>query len=245
MKKDVMIGYPCYDGRAEVEAVQLIMQCAMSPDSPVAQAQMLNGDSLVTRARNKIAFHFLKSKCEYLLFIDSDILFTPADIARLRSHEKRIVGGVYFKKKLPYQAVANRHLGDEDGLMAMGEIGTGFIMIHRSVFEDMITKSPEITYKNESDEQDGQYYDFFQVGVHDGRYLSEDYFFCTMAAQLGIKSYLDPNTLVRHVGRAIYPFKDEDLLDGALDLIENWHPEMELDVVRFNKLKTAIERKLV
>jgi hypothetical protein len=223
VKKDVLIGFPCYDNKAEVAILQEVIHAIMDPNCPVGSVQYYNGDSLIPRGRNKIAKMFLDSPYNYLMFIDSDIIFAREQIARLRSHDKGIVGGVYLKKKLPYEPVCNAFLGEEGPLAIMREIGTGFMMIRRDVFAGIQSMFPEHDYKADDDEpkEGHRYHDWFRVGVENGRYLSEDWFFCQNAAKLGYKTYQDQSILVEHVGRMTYPTKDGALVSGIVSLLEN------------------------
>lgn len=244
MTKDVVIGYPCYDGRAEIQAMQVNMQCLYAQDTPVASIQYLNGDSLVTRARNKVVHKFLhNTKFEYLLFIDSDIIYQPSDIVKLRANNKPICGGIYFKKKLPYSPVCNRSIEQDGKLHKMMETGTGFLMIHREVFETIAKAEPEHHYKNEGDEEAGTYYDYFRVGVVEERYLSEDYYFCHLARKYGYDIWLDTSIYVKHMGRATYPFKDYDLLNGASHLLQSYSTDAELDEKIVDKMQKAIDHQ--
>lgn len=240
MKKDTLLGYPCYDGRAEVEAMQVNMFCLHSPDNPIGGIQYLNGDSLVTRARNKVVKKFLDSEFKYLFFVDSDIVYQPSDILAIRKSNKPICGGIYFKKKLPYSPVCNRSLGQEGKYHKMMETGTGFLMIHRQVFETLMKEEPEHFYKNEADEEKGDYYDFFRVGVVDGRYLSEDYYFCHLARKFGYDIWLDTSVYVKHIGKASYPFKDEDLLNGATHLLASYDTSVPLEEKILDRMQKAI-----
>jgi hypothetical protein len=232
MNKDVMIGFPVYAGNLQPETMKQVLNAQSDPDCCVGSVAVLQGDSLVTRARNKIVKEFLASKMEYLVFVDSDIIFNAKQLNKLRKHQKGIVGGVYLKKKLPYSPVANGFVRRcDDGLMVMREIGTGFMMVHRSVFEAMIDKF-DLVYRPDSDEDEGNYYDFFKVGKFegenvnsDGRYLSEDYYFCIMARELGYEIFYDPNILVGHAGHAVFPFPDNDLIISVVNLLEQWNPE--------------------
>jgi hypothetical protein len=241
MKKDVIIGLPVYDGRIGMKTYNEVLAASADPECCVAGNIQLVGDSLVTRARNKIVKRFLETDYEYLMFVDSDIEFSRRQIDALRSHGKKLIGGVYLKKKLPYSPVCNRFLGQEDGLNKMAEMGTGFLMIHRSVFEAIREKTPEHVYKPEGDEEKGDYYDYFRVGVVEGRYLSEDYYFCYLARQAGFDVWMDGNILVTHVGHAAYPFNDKDLIEGATELIANYDLGIEMDMVMIEKLKQAIK----
>ena len=57
-------------------------------------------DPSVERARNVLTANFLASDCTHLLFIDSDIAFTPRDVMRIVSHDEDVVGGIYPLKTM-------------------------------------------------------------------------------------------------------------------------------------------------
>ena len=251
--KDVLIGLPIYDNRIECDILQECLEAKDDPNCVVKGVQYYNGDSLIPRGRNKIAKMFLETDCKYLMFIDSDIRFQRWMINRLRVHDKGIVGGVYLKKKLPYEPVMNAVLGEEDGLAIMREIGTGFMMIRRDVLGAFRSMWPEHDYVNDDDEQKGIYHDWFKTGVYrgkeddkskPGRYLSEDYYFCQEAAQLGYKTYLDRNILTQHVGKINYPTKDDNLLEGASVLLERMRPDADLDIAIFERLERAAQGQI-
>jgi hypothetical protein len=250
--KDVLVGFPCYDNRSEVDIMQELYAAVNDPECVVQGIQFYNGDSLIPRGRNKIAKMFLETDAKYLMFIDSDIKFQRWMVNRLRSHDKGIVGGVYLKKTLPYQPVMNAYLGEEGDLAIMREIGTGFMMIRRDVFGAFRAMWPENDYINDDDEQKGVYHDWFKTGVfrakgasakEPGRYLSEDYFFCQEAAQLGYKTYLDRSILTQHVGKMTYPTSDEALIKGATVLMERMRPEVELDGKLFDDVIAAASKQ--
>lgn len=243
MNKDTYIGFPVYDGKVGIQTLQEVLFSQQDKRTPTRGVIYLVGDSLVTRARNKTVKKFLETDGEYLLFIDSDIIFRQEDIIRLRSHGKMVAGGVYLKKKLPYSPVCNRLLGNEDGLHKMAEIGTGFMMIHRSVFDAIKAKYPEHVYKNEGDEESGEYYDYFRVGVVEGRYLSEDYYFCWLARQCGYDVFLDPEILVKHEGKATYPFDDTELLQGATELLRGYSKDIPLDKAILDNMSDVVGKQ--
>lgn len=240
MKKNVLIGYPCYDHKCEAHAMMNIMTCIYNKNSPVKNVQMLNGDSLVSRARNKIASLFLhKHKdCDWLLFIDNDIIFNPKDINRLVSHGKKIIGGTYFKKKIPYSVVANnigKHLGD--GVYECQEVGTGFMLIHRDVFNEIIETHPELKYSPDSDEEQMTYYDFFKVGVYDNRYLSEDYHFLRLTKE---QAHIDTKVQLVHVGRSEYPLPDKNYMEGMAQLMGGYSEDVPMPKDVFDKIEKAV-----
>lgn len=242
VKQDVLIGFPSYDGKTEIGIAQELYLALYDKRVPVRKIHYYNGDSLVTRARNATVAAFLDMEdVDYLMFVDSDIHFHRWQIKRLREHNKDIVGGIYLKKKLPYTPVCNNKIGVDGELSIMREIGTGFMMIRRNVFEEMMKAFPERKYKPYNHERPSEhYYNFFDVGIDEdnGYYLSEDYYFCKLARELGFKVHLDESILVEHSGRMMYPTKDTSLVDGANTLLSSWREDVPMD----DELKQSVKR---
>jgi FkbM family methyltransferase len=197
--------------------VQSILRCIAAQVG--FQIRFNFGDSLVTRARNTLTADFLESDATHLLFIDDDLIFGPDHVRRITSHPVPIVGGLYPKKQDgPTSWVLNTLTNSDpsdrsDGLTRVAYIGTGFLCVERSVFERMIERFPEIEYL--ADESGRREWDFWSVGVcrtHSGqvRYLSEDWFFCERALQMGYQIFADPAVVLKHVGDAIYPLKSQE-----------------------------------
>jgi hypothetical protein len=187
----------------------------------------VNGDSLVTRARNNLAHKFLQTDATHLLFIDSDLEFNNQSLDMLYEHDKPIVCGVYPKKELKLQWVLSQseemRLVEGD-LERVQEAGTGFMLIKREVFEAMRDATPELAYKCDSNKDIR--HDFFRVGVfkeHEqqehARYLSEDWYFCYMARQLGYHTWVDKRVTLSHHGNYVYPATKDELEEA----LEQWN----------------------
>ena len=74
------------------------------------QMYFLFNESLITRARNYCVDEFLRSDAEHLMFIDSDIGFTPQDVIALMSLQAQdekydIIGGPYPKKCISWEKI--------------------------------------------------------------------------------------------------------------------------------------------
>ena len=73
------------------------------------------------------------------MFVDADIQFNANDIVKLINHDKDIVGGIYLQKTLPKMVVNTIDNGKVEGdLIEVGTLGTGFMLVKRRVFEQMI-----------------------------------------------------------------------------------------------------------
>jgi hypothetical protein len=166
------------------------------------------GDSLVSRARNNLTHDFLKSDCDYMLQIDSDIVFTNDQIKRLASHDLPIVGGLYAIKEDNLRWCSNALVEAKvmkNGLLRARETGTGFLIVHRDVFHSIREDHPERVFKCDMDKE--MKFDYWAVGVRDGRYLSEDWWFCKDARDAGYEIFVDTKVRVGHLGITRYPLK--------------------------------------
>jgi len=194
------------------------------------QQGVIAGDSLVPRARNTLATDFLHSyECTGMLCIDSDLKFSPEQVKRICSHRQdAIVAGCYAKKmKGPAQWVLNadpdHQTPDENGLQKIRLAGTGFMYAPRIVLETMAASYPEIAYIPDHKQLEIEY-DFFSVGVYKGkdhpagkpgRYMSEDWFFCQRALDIGISVYADTRVVPWHTGEIDFPLEAATPLDNS------------------------------
>ena len=112
------------------------------------------------------------------------------------------------------------------------EIGTGFMMVKRDVFDDWKQAFPQFHYKpdhNRSQFFKGDRYihayfdtvidnDAYMPGGESGgsdRYLSEDYMFCQLSRKIGKKIFLCPWMRLGHVGSYVFDGTMADL--GRID----------------------------
>ena len=65
----------------------------------------IEGESLITRARNDLANEFLDSDSTHLLFIDADISFNPISVFELLIQRKDIVGATYPVKDINWKQI--------------------------------------------------------------------------------------------------------------------------------------------
>lgn len=243
-KKSLFVATPMYGGmnyglymKSCLDLQSLCMQYGVQ-----VKFSFLFNESLITRARNYLVDEYLhRSDCTHLLFIDSDIHFDPNDVIALLALDRDVIGGPYPKKAIKWKSVQaaikrnpdidasvlNLVTGDyvfnpvkgtekftvSDPLEVL-EIGTGFMMVKREVFQKMEQEYPMIRYKPDHVGQahfDGSRYihAFFDTvidskdsitGGGSDRYLSEDYMFCQMWRKMGGQIWLCPWMRTSHIG---------------------------------------------
>ena len=178
-------------------------------------------------------------------------------LAALCDEDKHpVIGGPYPKKTIAWEKVRNAvdaGLGDNNPLdlekytgdfvfnpsggnsrislvepVDVLETGTGFMMIHRSVFEKFKETYPKYSYKpdhNRTEHFKGDryihaYFDtiidndvWMGEGASNGsdRYLSEDYMFCQLVRKMGLSVWLCPWMVIQHVGHFVFNGNMKDL----------------------------------
>lgn len=195
---------------------------------------MMN-ESLIDRARNGLVHEFLtKSNADWLLFVDADIQFRPEDVLAMMAYDKDVICGPYPKKHINWPVIiASIQMGESsienieklvgeyvfsvlDSNTKLGEIvkvleaGTGMMLIKRDVFKRMMERYPENAYVSDhsrdiSSGVEKKMHAFFRTGIFDGRYLSEDYYFCLKWREMGGDIWLFPWAINTHYGT--YGFK--------------------------------------
>ena len=137
------------------------------------QTRFLDGDSLITRARNRMVAEFMQdSRWTHLFWIDADIGFEPEAALRLLLAGRDVVAGVYPHKidawptqgldealpagstRADFEAryasfpanLLSRGQVDADGFMEVLDAPTGFMLIARRVFDEMAAALPELRY---------------------------------------------------------------------------------------------------
>jgi len=219
----------------------LDLQATMGKYGIETKFSFLFNESLITRARNYLVDEFLRTDYTHLLFIDSDIHFNPQDVIALLALDKDVIGGPYPKKSMNWSNIAQAARNHPDMQpkelealvgeyvfnvvkgtqqfqvtepLEVMEIGTGYMMVKRHVFDKMKEEYPTIKYKPDHVGQanfDGSRYihAYFDTvidskesitGGGSDRYLSEDYMFCQMWRKMGGQIFLCPWMKTQHIG---------------------------------------------
>ncbi len=167
----------------------------------------------VNLSSNGAAAKMLIENYTHLLLWDVDIVPKPEHLARLVAHDEDIVGGMFPKKKQGNiewvcNALSHRPEPDKRGLLELLNIGAGFLLIKRGVFEAMMDVfGKEIGYKDYV--TNDQLWDFFSIGVVNDRMLTHDWYFCHRARQLGYKIWGDTKVILGHIGNVTFPLESQ------------------------------------
>lgn len=158
----------------------------------------------VDQVRNLIAHHAITANYDYVLFIDSDISFTPESLSELLMVEGDIVTGVYrqrFLDKVVPEIYVDLPGGGTDNIdpdylneqMEPFEIagcGFGYVLVKVKVMKDI--GYPQFFYKHSIEFEDT---------------VSEDTYFCEKAKKKGYKIICNPLVQCGHIGNFEIYFK--------------------------------------
>lgn len=156
----------------------------------------------IYRVRNELVEIALTKDFDKIMWIDSDIIFSPNDFFKLLNHNVDIISGLYIAQmeddhRMNMSQMRTKSRGDyyyaaisESGtFLKVSDIkslnvftvrsnGMGFMLINKKVFTNM-----KNMWFNPMDNK---------------QIISEDISFQTRAKGLGYKSYIDPSILVGH-----------------------------------------------
>ena len=231
----LLIATPCYGGQCHVGFVQSLIATINALQQVGVQIEycLLGGESLITRARNSLTAKFMSRPFTHLPFIDADVSFEPISVMRLLASDLEVCGGIYPKKAINWDRVrggetdparvSDLNVNRLPGAKPVGEflpvrhLATGFMCIRKSVIETLILKHPETKYRNNVAgyaDADDWFYNLFDVGIVDGEYLSEDYWFCHLVREAGITLWADTDCPLGHTGNMTFRGNLAGRVDG-------------------------------
>lgn len=227
-KMGLMVATPTHDGNVFMGYALGLSDMAtfFAQQNIYFEMARIVGSSLIPHARNTLVDMFLKSRCQKLLFIDSDQGFQKEHVLHLFQSNKRIIGGITPHKRFPinfnfeplpednhfFKDITNKgpeefikyaqSKADPKGEIEVNRVGTGFLMIDRSVFEFMKEHVEE--YEPFDNNPEAKHKEYFWMGTVKGqgakRYRGEDWHFTELAKKLHIPIFINAHAIVEHHG---------------------------------------------
>lgn len=116
--------------------------CAYSAMNGVSLGVVGLEGSVISRQRNDLVRMAREHGMDYILQIDSDMVFPPDALCRLLKHNKDVIGATYSKRVKPYDTLGRLH-GEpptdpnKDPLCKAIFLPGGFMLIKLSVFDKL------------------------------------------------------------------------------------------------------------
>ena len=155
--------------------------------------------SLIYTSRNNLASMAVQNECDYVLWLDSDMIFPPDVLQKLLEDREKgdIITGVYYRRVKPFKPVlySKLEINDEgcdwlgyddyptDDLFEVAGCGFGCVLTPTNVFLDVAQKFGDM---------------FAPING-----VGEDLSFCWREKQCGYKIIADPSIQCGHVGHYV------------------------------------------
>lgn len=191
-----LIAIPCMD------QVPALFAQALSCMTKIGECQIaFQIGSLVYTSRNDLARFAMKEGFDYVLWLDSDMVFEPDLLQRLykqmTDNDLKMITGLYFRRRPPYSPVIFETMKPRGGggwnftdyenypdkLFEVEACGFGCVLMATEVLLDVQIKHGYLFHP-----------------MNDG---GEDISFCWRARQCGYKIMCDPDIVCGHVGNVI------------------------------------------
>ena len=158
--------------------------------------------SSIARNRNNAVKRAQGLGVDYLLFLDSDMIFPIWTLRCLLAHDVDIVGATYPQREPPHKLLglwADDAVLTSDRIHQVMALPTGCLLIKMSVFDRMVKP-------------------YFRTPAHEGEdadLQGEDYYFCEQAHNLGIGVWLDPLLTLEmgHIGRQVVKVQADEIAE--------------------------------
>ena len=206
----IYLGIPMYGG-----AHGITVSCLLASQKHLVErgddviTDIVAGGSILPKVRNGIVKRFIDSGADVLVFVDSDMAWDVATLAKLVDAPFDVSVANYRKRnsEVTWLAEPVREDGQVVGSTVGGDVwlqtrraGTGLMVIRRRTIMEMVSRYPELTY-TENGEQIPCLFDF---GLRNGQYHGEDYTFCQRLEAIGGQIFMLADAYVGHIGHTVY-----------------------------------------
>lgn len=191
----ILLGMPTVGKIPTKTAISLLQTVKKGAVEP-----LLVEGSLVYDSRDQIATFAVNNGYDYVLYADSDMIFSADDLNKLIAHDADIVSGLYVtrhgeQKNVAYKKIITRRrfpyrqpelINDTltSGYSEIAAVGFGFVLIKTSAIKSMLKR-----YKSLFEPRWG---------------VGEDIAFCLRAKKCGYKIYIDRDVKLGHIGEKVY-----------------------------------------
>ena len=130
-----------------------------------------DASTILINQRENLIGQAIAMKSEWVLWLDSDMMFPATTLLRLLAHKKDIVACNYMKRSFPFKSVAFTDTNDweswvplqtEDKLITVEAIGMGCVLIKTSIFQKLSKPYFEYTYQPKTKDWGGEDFTLFK-----------------------------------------------------------------------------------
>jgi hypothetical protein len=130
-----------------------------------------DASTILINQRETLINQAIAMKSEWVLWLDSDMMFPATTLLRLLAHKQDIVACNYMKRSFPFKSVAFTNTNDweswvplqsEDELVTVEAIGMGCVLMKTSIFQKLSKPYFEYTYQPKTKDWGGEDFTLFK-----------------------------------------------------------------------------------
>lgn len=193
-KGKLAVCIPCRDTLHSAHAMSLAEMVKFNTMNDIDTHVFMDASTILLTQRERLASMALELGTEYILWLDSDIVFPATTAVRLMNHNEPVVAANYIRRQLPAKGVAYEKIGDwenplpfdvYDDLVEVEGIGMGCVLMKTEIFTELKKPWFEFGWSPESND-----------------FLGEDMILCQKLASLDYKIKVDTllSQELRHLG---------------------------------------------
>ena len=203
-KSKLAILVPCRDTLHSAFALCLAEMVKLNTMNNIDTHIVMEASTILLTQRERLALEAQKIGAEYMMWLDSDMVFPATTALRLMAHQEDVVAANYVRRQPPYKGVAYETIGDwenplayepQDDLVEVEGIGMGCMLVKTSILDEIPQPWFEFGWVPETQDL-----------------LGEDMIFCQKMAQVGYTVKVDTNLSMETKHLGTYAFGPE-LLD--------------------------------
>lgn len=182
-KNKLAVLVPCRDMLHSAFAMSLSELVKLNTMNGLDTHVVMDASTVLLTQRQRLAMEAQNIGAEYMLWLDSDIVFPATTALRLLAHNEPVVASNYVRRQLPAKGVAYTKIGDwnaplpfepKDQLVEVEGIGMGCMLVKTSVLDEIPKPWFEFHYTEESNDHLGEDMDFCQKMKHAGYTVKVD-----------------------------------------------------------------------
>lgn len=193
-KSNLSVCIPTRDVLHSAHALCLAEMTKLNTQNDLDTHIFMDASTILLTQRERLATEAVNLGTEYVLWLDSDIVFPATTALRLLAHNEPVVACNYVRRQLPAKGVAYEVIGEwtkplpfeiYDDLVEVQGVGMGCMLMKTSIFKELSKPWFEFGWSSRTND-----------------YLGEDMLLCQKIASLGYKVKIDTllSQELRHLG---------------------------------------------
>jgi hypothetical protein len=145
-KSKLAVLIPCRDTLHSAHALALAELVKFNTMNNIDTHVFMDASTILLTQRERLATEAVGLNADYMLWLDSDMVFPATTAVRLMAHNESVVAGNYIRRQKPYKGVAYKKIGDwekplsfdvQDELVTVAGVGMGCFLIKTDIFKEL------------------------------------------------------------------------------------------------------------